>query len=275
MNKLNISKQYHNDIFYPSSSDEIDKMIADVELNINKTDVSGLLLPHAGYTYVLPLLVKAFSMLKKSFNNIIIVGSPHLEILDKDTPYNVFTPSFDGMNTPYGPILFNTDIINSFAKEGMKKDSYFEEEPEFELFYPLIKKYFPNTKVVPICCSIKNSKQSKDFATILNKIYSLDTDTLIIVTSNMNSLKKANIAYKDATNFMNAIELDDYLLKPESRKLVTACGSGILDAVKKTKVLKEKKWNLTTFERDGVISSTIDIMNSKSKIVYHGLGILK
>jgi AmmeMemoRadiSam system protein B len=275
VNKLNISKQYHNDIFYPSSSDEIDKMIADVELNINKTDVSGLLLPHAGYTYVLPLLVKAFSMLKKSFNNIIIVGSPHLEILDKDTPYNVFTPSFDGMNTPYGPILFNTDIINSFAKEGMKKDSYFEEEPEFELFYPLIKKYFPNTKVVPICCSIKNSKQSKDFATILNKIYSLDTDTLIIVTSNMNSLKKANIAYKDATNFMNAIELDDYLLKPESRKLVTACGSGILDAVKKTKVLKEKKWNLTTFERDGVISSTIDIMNSKSKIVYHGLGILK
>ena len=275
MNKLNISKPYHDDIFYPSSRDEIDRMIANIEVNINKIDVSGFLLPHAGYNYILPLLVEAFSMVESSFNNIIIVGSTHKEILDKDAPYNLFTPSYDGMETPYGPILYNTDIINSFAKEGMKRDSYFEEEPEFELLYPLIKKYFPTTRVVPICCSIKNSKQSKDLATILNKIYSLDDNTLIIVTSNMNSLKKANIAYKDAINFLQTMDRGDYLLKPESQKLVTACGSGILDALKKSKILKDKKWKLITFERDGVISSKIDIANSKSKIVYHGLGILK
>lgn len=275
MNKLNISKQYHNDIFYPSSSDEIDRMIADLELDDKKIDVSGFLLPHAGYTFILPLLVKAFNMVEKPFNNIIIIGSPHKETLEKDAPYNVFTPSFEGMDTPYGPILFNTEIINSFAKEEMKRDSYFEEEPEFELLYPLIKKYFPTTKVVPICCTIKNSKQSKDLASIVNKIYSKDDNNLIIVTSNMNAIKKANVAYKDATNFMNTIEKGEYLLKPESRKLVSACGSGIIDAIKKTKVLRDKKWNMITFERDGVISSTIDTINSKSKIVYHGLGILK
>jgi AmmeMemoRadiSam system protein B len=275
VNKLNISKQYHNDIFYPSSSEEIDRMIEGIDYDYDKIKVSGLLLPHAGYTYILPLLIKAFNLVENSFNNIIIIGAPHMEILESDHPYNVFTPSFDGINTPYGPLLFNTDIINSFSKSGMKKDSYFEEEPEFEIMYPLVKKYFPDSKVIPICCSINNSKQSKDLATILNKIYSQDENTLIIVTSNMNSLKKAKFAYNDATNFKLALEKGDYLLKPELRKLVTACGSGIIDALKKNKVLKDKKWELTTFERDGVISSTIDLINSKSKIVYHGLGLLK
>lgn len=275
MNKLNISKQYHNDIFYPSSKDDIDSMINDIKSDDKKINVNGLLLPHAGYNFILPLLVEAFSQVEDTFDNVIILGAPHMPILEGNSPYNIFVPSFDGSDTPFGPLLFNTDIINSFAKNEMKRDSYFEEEPEFEIMYPLIKKYLPSTKVIPICCSINNSKQSKDLSTILNKIYLKNQNNLIIVTSNMNSLKKANFAYKDALFFKTALEEGNYLLNQDSRKQVTACGNGILDAIKKTKALKDKFWSLTNFERDGVLSTTLDLLDNKAKIVYHGLGILK
>ncbi|MGH4036693.1 MAG: AmmeMemoRadiSam system protein B [Sphaerochaeta sp.] len=272
--KNNISIQYHNDIFYPSDKDEIEADISKIETNEEKFDVKGLLLPHAGYDYILPLLVRAFSSIEKNFDNIIIIGSPHQDILSKDSPYNIFLPSFDGCMTPYGPISFNTHI-KEIAHEGMLKDSYFEEESEFELLYPIIKKFFSETPVIPICTEIFNSKKSKDLATFLNKIYSIEKNSLVIVTANMNSPKKGKVAYDDAMNFKQAIENGSYLLSPEYRKIVTSCGSGIFDAIKKTKVLKDKKWKILMVEREGEISQSIIKTTSKSHIVYHGLGILQ
>lgn len=278
MNNNNIGKPYHSDIFYPSDKNEIEKMLQEIEIDdtifIDST-IKGLLVPHAGYTFILPLLKKAFESITESYDNIIIIGAPHQEILLKDKPFNIFCPSYNGCETPYGDIKFNTTLINSFAKEEMKKNSYFEEEAGFELLYPLIKRYFPNTDVVPICTYISNSKESKDFATILNKIYSLSSNNLLIITANMNSLKKDCFAHEDALSFKKILESGEYLLSPESRKLVSSCGSGIFDGIKKTKILKNKSWKLFLFEREGEISKTITKINSKSKIVYHGLGVLK
>lgn len=278
MNKNNIAQSYHSDIFYPSDKDEIDRMLEEIEVikaPIDSSNIKGILVPHAGYSYILPLLKTAFTAINNTFDNIIIISSPHQELLLKDKPYNIFCPTYDGCQTPYGDIQFNTDLISSFAKDEMRRDSYFEEEAGFEIYYPLIKKYFPNTPVVPICTSISSSKQSKDFATILNKIYSLSSNNLIIVSANMNAIQKDIVAYKDALSFKEILERGDYLLSPESRKLVSSCGSGIFDGLKKSKPLKDARWELYLFELEGEISTTINKINSKSKLVYHGLGILK
>ncbi|MBK5200600.1 MAG: AmmeMemoRadiSam system protein B [Spirochaetaceae bacterium] len=278
MNNNIIAKPYHSDIFYPSDKNEIERMLQEIIIDDTifiDSSSKGILVPHAGYAFILPLLKKAFESIKESYDNIIIIGSPHQEILLKDKPYNIFCPSYEGCETPYGDIKFNTDLINSFAKKEMKKNSYFEEEAEFELLYPLIKRYMPNTPVVPICTYITNSKESKDFATILNKIYSLNSNNLLIISANMNSLKKDNFAYEDAVSFKTVLESSNYLLSPESRKLVSSCGSGIFDGIKKTKAFKNTNWELFLFEKESKISKTIDKINSKSKIVYHGLGVLK
>lgn len=278
MNNKNITKAYHSDIFYPSDKNEIEKMLEEIEIdNIDIIDsqIKGLLLPHAGYTFILPILKAAFESINKNYENIILISSPHQEVLLKDKPFNIFCPSYDGCQTPYGDIAFNTELINSFAKDDMKRDSYFEEEAGFEILYPLIKRYLPNSKVVPICSYITNSKESKDFSSILNKINALSENNLIIVTANMNSLKNDNFAYKDAISFKEILEKGDYLLSPESRKLVSSCGSGLFDSIKKTKLYKNNCWELVLFERDGEISDSINKINSKSKIVYHGLGVLK
>lgn len=270
---MDISSPLHQDIFYPNSKDRIEEMLKDCKLDKHIDNFSAIFVPHASYSYILDLLKKGLSELNNQ--NILIIAPPHMPILQKDKSYNLFVPKSQGWQTPYGDILFNEEIINEFAKDEMKCNDYFEEESEFELLYPLIKKYSPNSKIVPICAEITNSKQSKDLATILNRIYSKFDNIMIIVSGNLNKYEQPKFALKEALEFRELLEKGEFLLQPFAKKRISSCACGILDSIRKTKELKDKQWKLTDFEAEGVLSKDIEEIKTTNKIVYHSLGFLK
>lgn len=275
MKKSNISPSYHRDIFYPNNKEEIEFLLDQNSVKSQITNPSALLLPHASYSFIAPLLQEGLINLDKSYETILIISPSHQEILEKDKPFNIFTTSYESIETPYGELEFNQELIKDFASEKMIRNSYFEEEPAFELLYPIIKKYLPSSKVVPMCVSINSSKQSKDLSSILNKIYTNHPNILIIVSGNLNAYKKADFAYKEACNFKELVESGEYLTQHKAKREISSCCCGIIDSLKKTKILKEKNWELIRFESEGKISSEIEEIITKSKIVYHALGILK
>jgi AmmeMemoRadiSam system protein B len=265
-----VEKTIHQDIFYPSNENEIKNMIENCEKKYkanSKTDSKLFILPHASYEFILPLLINTFTSIKNDFDKVVIIAPSHLGIIDQSSPYNLFIPSYDAINTPLGILDLDKNIIEDHFKEDMKNDTYFEEESSFEQLYLLIKHYFGNKTVVPICAIIENSKQSKDFASILNTF--VDDKTLVLLSANASSYQNSSLSYTKTKNFIAALENDERLLQLQRKNIIDSCGCGIIDSIIKTKKYKNKSWNVNLIEVESEISTSITKVNNVKKCVYH------
>lgn len=265
-----VENTIHHDIFYPSKKDEILNMIEKCETNykaITKTDSKVFILPHASFEFILPLLVNTFTSIIDNFEKILIVAPSHLKVIDDSSLYNLFTPSYDAIKTAVGILDFDKDIINKYFNENMQKDTYFEEESSFEQLYVLIKHYFPQKKVIPLCAVIENSKQSKDFSTFLNAI--IDEKTLVLISSNACAYQKTTIAYEKTNNFINALTCGERLLQLQRKNIIDSCGCGIIDSITKTQLYKNKKFKINLIEVEKKISNSIIKIKTNDKCVYH------
>ncbi len=260
----------HHDIFYPSDKNEISKMIIECEKKYkakDKTDSKVFIVPHASYQFILGLLVNIFTSVKDDFDKILIVAPSHLKQIDVNSNINLFAPTYEAIKTPLGLLQFNKDVIDSHFKENMNNDTYFEEESSFEQLYILVQHYFENKKVIPICAVIENSKQSKDFSSILNTI--IDEKTLIFISANACSYQKSNLAYKKTSEFINALTTNTKLLQLQKKNIIDSCGCGIIDSIIKTKLYKDRGWNIELTEIENNISKNLVQLNTTNKCVYH------
>lgn len=265
-----IENTIHQDIFYPSNENEIKNMIEQCEkkyISKSKTNNKLFIIPHASYEFILPLLVNTFTSIEDDFDKVIIIAPSHLGNINQPSPYNLFIPTYDAINTPLGILDLDKEIIDTHFKEEMQNDTYFEEESSFEQLYLLIKYYFGDKKIVPICAIIENAKQSKDFASVLNTI--IDDKTLVLISSNACSYQNSNLSYMKTKNLIEALETDQRLLQLQRKNLIDSCGCGIIDSIIKTKKYKNKSWNVNLIEVEGEISTSITKVNNVKKCVYH------
>jgi len=265
-----IDNTTHHDIFYPSSKDRIIEMIVDCEKKYKaheKTNSKVFIVPHASYQFILPLLVNTFTSIKDDFDKILILAPSHLKLINENSSINLFTTSYDAINTPLGTLDFDKESIKDIFHDEMINDTYFEEESSFEQLYILIQHYFLNKKVIPICSVIENSIQSKNFSTILNKI--IDDKTLIFISSNASSYQNNTISFKKAKTLIEELQTSPKLLQLQKKNIIDCCACGIIDSIAKTKLYKDRPYNINLVEIEGNVDSKISLLETRDKCVYH------
>lgn len=271
-----IDNTTHHDIFYPSSKDRIIEIIVECEKKYKaheKTNSKVFIVPHASYQFILPLLVNTFTSIKDDFDKILILAPSHLKLINENSPINLFTTSYDAINTPLGTLDFDKESIKDIFHDEMINDTYFEEESSFEQLYILIQHYFKDKKVIPICSVIENSIQSKNFSTILNKI--IDDKTLIFISSNASSYQNNTISFKKAKTLIEELQTSPKLLQLQKKNIIDCCACGIIDSIAKTKLYKDRAYNINLIEIEGKVDSTIPMIEIRDKCVYHISATLK
>lgn len=271
-----IEKTIHHDIFYSSDKNKLIKLINETEEKYKaktKGNEKVFILPHASYEFILPLLVNTFTHINNNFDRILLIAPSHLKTLEQNSNKNIFIPEYNAIETPLGLLNFDTDFINEMFNEEMKNSTFFEEEPSFEQLYIAVQHYFKSKKIVPICAIIENSNQSKNFSSFLNKI--LDDRTLVLISANASSYQKNDISYKKAKALISSLESGEKLLQLQKKNIIDCCASGIIDTIVKTKLYKNRKWEIQLIEVEQEISTHL-IENTKSnKCVYHISAIIK
>lgn len=270
INNKTTDKTIHHDIFYPSSKKTLISLIESCEEEYSakeKSDSKVFLLPHASYEFILPLLINTFTSIKDDFDKVLVIAPSHLKLIDKASPYNIFTTPYKAIDTPLGKVEFDTAFIDDHFKEEMKNVTYFEEESSFEQLYLLIRHYFKGKKVVPICAVIENSKQSRDFSTLLNNM--IDEKTLVLISANACSYQKSHSAFKRTKDFISALNNGERLSQLQRKNIIDSCGCGIIDSINKTKMYKNRAWDINLIEVEKRVSDELVNNTLTKKCVYH------
>ena len=240
----NIRKPAVAGYFYPSNpkklSDEIEILLSISKPEIILKSITGIVVPHAGYTYSGRTAAYAFNLLKdKEIDKVIIISPSHKEYFPGVCVY-----IGDGYETPLGIVEVDEILAEKLAVENRVIYRGFEghrDEHAVEVQIPFLQKVLGEFKIVPIVIG----DQGKMFVNGLAKKISgvADDKTLIVASSDLShyySKQQADeldsIAEKDINEFNF-----ERLQKDLELKNCEACGGGPIVAMLKAAYLINKK----------------------------------
>lgn len=180
------------DFWYPLNEQEARKKIQTYrEEPDHPAPVRLMLLPHAAWDLVGPLLSRAFLYARSTpYQHIILLGPSH------DTrEEGIFISESDFFTTPLGPVKVDVEGIEEFASASTlisKDDILHLSEYSFEPLLPFIAYYFPETPIVPVLTgkiphkkSIMALQRALELAT-----WGKNGEVLIIISCNFSSPRK-------------------------------------------------------------------------------------
>ena len=105
--------------FYPGSAENlsrtVSRLLASAETK-ERSGISGIIVPHAGYVYSGPIAASAFASLPSSqsrFRRCVLVGPSHF------VPFKgIAAPSFTSFSTPLGELPVDTVAVKGLLIEG-------------------------------------------------------------------------------------------------------------------------------------------------------------
>lgn len=190
--------------FYPDNAEKIYQMIDTwfaslvhdpVLLKINKDNLFGVIVPHAGYLYSGKTAAYSYYLLSKChFDNAIIIAPSHY------SGYFDFSVSTHSeYETPLGMLNVNTDIVNELFKHELFTFQEIAEKKEhsLEVQLPFLKYINPNIRIVPIIFGNQNFNNAKHLAETLKKILQNRKDkSMIIISSDLSHFHNSETALK-------------------------------------------------------------------------------
>jgi MEMO1 family protein len=212
--------------FYPGSSTELKKMIKSmVPDNVDKVDVLGLLLPHAGYVYSGPVVGAVLSRVKLAPTCVVLC--PNHTGLGK--PFSVWSEG--SWRTPLGEVL----VDEVFAGRLIEKSRYLVKdfaahmsEHAIEVQVPFLQYLKPDVRIVPVVLAHADGEIYKDIGHEIASVIGESRDVLVIASSDMTHYEPHESAKaKDAEAIKAILDLDeDELLRSVRRLDITMCGYG-------------------------------------------------
>ncbi len=179
--------------FYPSNKIELQDLIDSYKIKTPKYLSNAVIVPHAGYKYSGKLTASGLQHLKDA-ENIFIFAPAHYERV-----FGCVTCDYDSFETPLGDIDVNKEISKEIAEfcDCSKNNAAFENEHSIEVLLPFIKKYFPNTKIIPVLYGCENFK---NLAQTIEKFYNRG---VFIISSDLSHFYPQK----------EAVKLDNYTAK--------------------------------------------------------------
>ena len=203
----NIREPAVSGMFYPSSADELKKVVDGFLKSAKLKEVDGRILavmvPHAGYTYSGQVAAEAFAQLNgKSIDTYVIVGPSHRIAFDGISVY----PE-GNYKTPLGLV----EIDSKLAREIIDMDKmirYYSpahaREHAIEVELPFIQKINENANIVPIVVGSQSSQVVQVLENIFTRILNRE-DTVLVMSADLSHYHPYNEAVKLDTAGLEAV----------------------------------------------------------------------
>lgn len=213
--------------FYPAVPAQLKKMIGSmVDENAEKSEVIGLVLPHAGFIYSGPVVGAVLSRIK--FKDTFVIMCPNHT--GRGKLFSIMTSG--KWKTPLGEV----EIDSELAKQLLKGSKYLEEDAAAHLYehavevqLPFLQYFHPGIKFVPIVMAQGNSVTYKEIGhQLAQAIKDLKKKVIIIASSDMSHYESQDIVVdKDNRAVAAMLDLDeDELLRRIEHFDISMCGYG-------------------------------------------------
>jgi MEMO1 family protein len=213
--------------FYPAVPAQLRQMIKSmVDEKAEKSEVIGMVLPHAGYIYSGPVVGAVLSRVK--FKDTFIIMCPNHT--GRGKLFSIMTSG--KWKTPLGEV----EIDSELAKNLLKDTKYLEEDTAAHLYehavevqLPFLQYFQPDIKIVPIVMAQGNSVTYKEIGRQLAQtVKHIKREVIIIASSDMSHYENQDsVENKDNRAIEAMLSLDeDELLRRIERFDISMCGYG-------------------------------------------------
>jgi AmmeMemoRadiSam system protein B len=239
--------------FYPASKEEIEDMIDKFLKNVPditlEKEPKALIVPHAGYVYSGQVAAYAYSLLKKSKKQKIILLGPSHNVYFNDVVADVN----DYWETPLGKVKLTQNNLPKLKQAHLQEHC-------LEVQIPFLQTTLEKFEILPLVTGEINPK------TISEKIINLlDDNTILIISSDLSHFQPYDVAEKIDHNTIKAVQDLDYDKMEEQGD---ACGKiPILTAID---IAQKLKWKckLLNYKNSG------DVTHDKSQVVGYASFVL-
>jgi AmmeMemoRadiSam system protein B/AmmeMemoRadiSam system protein A len=222
--------------FYPGDSlsllQTVDQMLNQTKKVTLPGPILGLIAPHAGYIYSGHVSAQAYSLLKNSTIERIVIISPfHNGYFNGASVY-----TGDAYLTPLGIIPVDHAFSDNLCQQSplIKRSTQGHEAPltdrgehALEVQLPFLQRTLKNFKIVPIIMGDQSYATCRALGLALAKTIN-DTKTIIIASSDLSHFHEYNQAVKKDQAVTQAIQEWDYfnLSRNLNGRIWEACGGG-------------------------------------------------
>jgi MEMO1 family protein len=258
--------------FYPSRAKDIQNLISSfADKIVQKNDVYGCILPHAGYIYSGKVAVQTISRVNIK-DTVILLGPNHTGL---GANFSIM-PQGEWV-TPLGNVEINAPLSNLFLSKSRYLENDLlahESEHSLEVELPILQYFRGDFKIVPIAIKPDDpamlSAVAEELAWVITQ-NNLKSSVMFIASSDLTHYEPQESAEKkDALVIEAIVALDERKLEMVVQDLsVSMCGfAPIAVLIKATKLLGAKKGELIKYQTSG------DVSGDKSSVVgYAGITI--
>lgn len=230
-------------MFYSSSPsklrEEVNFFLNEARLDIQYSNVVGIVTPHAGYVYSGKTAAFGFnSSIKKNYDTVIIISPSHREYFRGISIY-------DGVayRTPLGDVPLNNEMIDKIISDSkiiFKGIQGHRAEHAVEVQIPFLQVMLKDFSIVPIVLGDQNRNFVYELADRIAPV--VDDKTLIVASSDLSHFYSRNMADKMDSIVERNIANNDYdrLQSDLETGRCEACGGGAIVAMMRTANLINK-----------------------------------
>jgi AmmeMemoRadiSam system protein B len=269
---INLRKPVVAGQFYPQAAKDIKAMIASfADKPVQRHDVLGCILPHAGYLYSGKVAAATVSGVKIK-DTVVLLGPNHT---GQGATFSIMPQGI--WQTPLGNVEINSQLAGLF----LHKSKYLEadslahaDEHSLEVELPILQYFRDDFKIVPIAIKTDNLSEldavGQDLASVIIES-GLKNSVIFIASSDFTHYQpQAQAEKKDALAIEAILDLDAQKLAARIDEFeISMCGfAPIAVLIKITKLLGAKKGQLIKYQTSG------DANKDKSSVVgYAGITI--
>lgn len=205
-------KTFFDDIFYPASEVELNKLISFENSGNSKV----IIIPHAGLENINQAYNIAFSAIKRAKRYVFIAPMHNGKYPDSES--SLFTISSCQING------VNCESVNNLTAD----DSILEEEYTLELATLFISKLDSSSIVLPIFTALEFSDEIKKLKSLIRSLD--DGDTSFIISANFSEETNNEKAKEMAKTLIQSLNEQKPLVDDEKKGIISGCGIKILEA---------------------------------------------
>ena len=259
--------------FYPENKKELEEVIKNflkkAEVPEIKGEISGLILPHAGYIFSGQVAAYGYKAIaKKSFETVILIGDSHCERFD-----GVSVWEKGKWQTPLGEVEVDEELAEKILSQSQRffvRDSAHLFEHSIEVQLPFLQMVLEKFKILPIIFGSEN-EDWEELAKTLSEIRK-KKNILIIASSDLSHYPSYELAIEVDKKTIEAIltlnpqkfsQTVKDLEKKFSNVDTFACAQDSIKTI--IEALKDKKAILLKYQNSGDV-----FCSDKSQVVGYG-----
>ncbi len=175
----------HGGLYYPQDGPTLQDQIRARE-GETAARPTALLLPHAAWSHILPLLHQTLAQARSLSPALIVLLAPHH---GKRKNSALMISAANGLSLPHQEVPFARDAATALATRFSLQvdEEAFDDESSWELLVPLLSSYYPGVPILPILTGELSGSHRNNLTSLLKEIKKADPSTLFVVTANANS----------------------------------------------------------------------------------------